>query len=669
VHTANDLGFFHLPVRAFYAECLARGDPFLWWPQQYTGVYLHGEGQGGFLHPLQWLGYRLLPLPAAFELELLRAPAFAFAGLALFLRARRLPAAASLLGALVFAFSSFSLLHFIHPNLVGVWSHVPWCLLAIERYLGAAQPAARALAGGALVLLTASQLLLGHPQGVWLALLVEAPYALWAARGRARPAELWPLAAAALLGCGVAAVQVLPTLDALARSARARESAAFAATPALAPADLAQLVAPYLFESRVAGGISWERAAWPGAVPLALAAWLWLRRRALGSGRGLAGFAAALTLLGLWLALGDAGGLYRALRALPGLDALRAPARHVALAQLGLALAAAVAFADLARVAQPLAWRRLWPLAVPPLAGAALLAAALALAPALGLELAASPARLAAGPLLLAAACALVAAAARGRAPALPALVALAALDLGAYGLWAAAREPRETLAAFAARQPATPPGLEARVLAGPPALALRGLRLAQGYLALPPARALALARGEDGERETARWRNALRVAEVGFAFGAALDPPLPRARLVTRARVAADANEALADIDVAGEALVAAPLALEAGAPGRARIARERPGEIRVETAAPGRQLLVLSESYHPGWRASAGGAPCEVLPVYGDFLGCVVEAGEREVVFRFEPPSFFAARWLSAASLAATALGALALARRRPA
>ena len=64
VYVNNDLGAFHLPIRAFYAERLDRGEPFDWMPQLFAGFYLTGEGQGGTYHPLHWLLYRFLPLPA-----------------------------------------------------------------------------------------------------------------------------------------------------------------------------------------------------------------------------------------------------------------------------------------------------------------------------------------------------------------------------------------------------------------------------------------------------------------------------------------------------------------------------------------------------------------------------------------------------------------------------
>ena len=71
VYVADDLGAFHLPLRAFYTEQLGAGRPFDWMPSLFCGFYLTGEGQVGGYHPLHLLLYRWLPLPTAFDLELL----------------------------------------------------------------------------------------------------------------------------------------------------------------------------------------------------------------------------------------------------------------------------------------------------------------------------------------------------------------------------------------------------------------------------------------------------------------------------------------------------------------------------------------------------------------------------------------------------------------------
>ena len=173
---ADDLGAFHLPLRAFYAEQLARGEPFDWMPQLYSGFYLTGEGQAGTYHPLHWLLYRFLPLPAAFAWEVLLAYPLMAAGMWLFLRRRLGRSDAALFGGLLFATCSFNLLHVVHPNAVAVVAHIPWLLWAIDVVLTDSRRRRVVLATTLIALLTGSQLLLGYPQYVWFSLLAEASY-------------------------------------------------------------------------------------------------------------------------------------------------------------------------------------------------------------------------------------------------------------------------------------------------------------------------------------------------------------------------------------------------------------------------------------------------------------------------------------------------------------
>ena len=156
----------------------------------------------------------------------------------------------------------------------------------------------------------------------------------------------------------------------------------------------------------------------------------------------------------------------------------------------------------------------------------------------------------------------------------------------------------------------------------------------------------------------------ALRVADVGWAYGAPVAGPLPRARLVTRALARQDVNRVIADIDVAHTALVSRPISLpslpsgRSESSGRAQITKDQPGNVSIRTWAPTRQLLILSESYHEGWQASVDGSRCEIVRVYGDFMGCVVAAGAHEVHFLFAPPSLRRAHWASGLALSLAVL-----------
>ena len=270
IYSRDDLGAFHLPVRAFYAQQLAQGEAFDWMPQIFSGFYLTGDGQAGTYHPLHLLLYRMLPLQAAMDWEWLISYPFMLAGTWLFLRRLVKCNSTAMFGSLVFTFSSFNLLHFIHPNAVAVVAHIPWLLWTIDIVLVDSLRVKVYCALTAMALLTGSQLLLGYPQYVWFSLLTEFAYTIYvlmrrryAPRGGCETGipcqkcvgchiSTWPdLILAKVVGLFLGGVQLVPTLDALLHSTRQSADTAFSATGSLHPMNLMQLVAPYLFcESR-----------------------------------------------------------------------------------------------------------------------------------------------------------------------------------------------------------------------------------------------------------------------------------------------------------------------------------------------------------------------------------------------------------------------------------
>jgi hypothetical protein len=83
----------------------------------------------------------------------------------------------------------------------------------------------------------------------------------------------------------------------------------------------------------------------------------------------------------------------------------------------------------------------------------------------------------------------------------------------------------------------------------------------------------------------------------------------------------------------------------------------RPRPGEVRVSAMGPG--LLVLTDSWYPGWRATVDGVEAEILRADATFRGVVVGEGSHDVVFRYRPA------WLPW-SAALSAIGLALLIRR---
>src|SRR5262249_40033784 len=139
-----------------------------------------------------------------------------------------------------------------------------------------------------------------------------------------------------------------------------------------------------------------------------------------------------------------------------------------------------------------------------------------------------------------------------------------------------------------------------------------------------------------------------------GTSLWAKVMDPMPRAWLVSRAVVTGNPQRDIGSIDVAVTALVASPVDIRIGPSGTVRIVADEPGHVRAATMAATPQLLILSESWHRGWQVRVGGEMRPVVRVFGDFLGCVVDAGRQEVEFTFRPWSFRIGAWISAASVA---------------
>jgi hypothetical protein len=84
---------------------------------------------------------------------------------------------------------------------------------------------------------------------------------------------------------------------------------------------------------------------------------------------------------------------------------------------------------------------------------------------------------------------------------------------------------------------------------------------------------------------------------------------------------------------------------------------ARIKSGTQRVEIdaflARPG--LLVLTDTYYPGWRAHDNGVEKRILPADLAFRAVVLDAGRRRVVMTYEPAGFRVGLWTSITALLA--------------
>ncbi len=141
--------------------------------------------------------------------------------------------------------------------------------------------------------------------------------------------------------------------------------------------------------------------------------------------------------------------------------------------------------------------------------------------------------------------------------------------------------------------------------------------------------------------------------------------PAVPRARVVHRLVEASDDDDAFRrtiapERDVAGTAVVASAEAPRVavpppGATETVRIVDDRPERVVVEATLAADGLLVLGDTFYPGWTATVDGAPAPIVRADYAFRGVALPAGRHEVRFRYAPLS-------ALGGLAAAAIGTLA-------
>ncbi len=422
-----DVFTYFYPYRAFLTESLRNGEFPLWNPYLFLGAPFFADSQAGALYPLNLL---LIGLPVPYQVSAAIVIHLVLGGLFAYLFARRslhLDRPAAFTASAVFALGGFLLAQAEHVNQLSVSAYLPLMLYLIDRARERVRASPRAergrpKAGGevrtateiasgaprprnddyqrtlapnqrplpavraafwpasALAGVIALCVLAGHAQSLYICAVAVAVYALWPllARERAPTGErprplahtgvaLAALAAAAVLGLLVAAVQVLPTLELSQLSLRGggmtyREAVSFSLRP--------RLLLTALFPQYRTGVFS-EYIAYVGIFGMALAIvgfWRWPHR-------GQARIFAVMAGAGLFLALGGFNPIYYVLyRVVPGFDLFRVPARWMLLYHTAAAMLAGMGIQALLRPDEAARGGARWK---PPIGTAIALAAAL----------------------------------------------------------------------------------------------------------------------------------------------------------------------------------------------------------------------------------------------------------------------------------------------------
>lgn len=138
----------------------------------------------------------------------------------------------------------------------------------------------------------------------------------------------------------------------------------------------------------------------------------------------------------------------------------------------------------------------------------------------------------------------------------------------------------------------------------------------------------------------------------------------LPRAFLVGRVLPVAGVEEALERLerlDKATVAVVEGALPLDEGVPqGEVRWLEHTSDTLRLQVTSDRQAWLVLSQTWHPDWRAWVDGVPVPYWRTDGALGGVPIPPGVHEVRLHFTSPAYHWGLWLSLASTLAALGGA---------
>ena len=333
----RDFSRFGYPLAFHHQESFWRGEIPLWNPLNNFGLPFLAQWNTLVLYPGS-LFYLLLPL--SWSLAVFCLLHQFLGGLGMYLLARRWTGSSlgAALAGMVFAFNGLTLNCLMWPNNIAALGWMPWVISCVERGWS---KGGRAICSGAVV--AAMQMLAGAPEIIlftWIILALLLAAQCVQNRVVARRVA-FRFALLAVLVAGLSSIQLLPFLDLLAHSQRDSSYAdSFWAMP---PTGWANFIVPLCHFSPSARGVffqpdqMWTTSYYLGVATLVLAVYA---ARQIGALR--VRLLAALAFVGVILALGENGYLYKWLRpVVPVLGFVRFPIKFVALTVFCVPLLAA----------------------------------------------------------------------------------------------------------------------------------------------------------------------------------------------------------------------------------------------------------------------------------------------------------------------------------------
>ncbi len=271
---------WHFSFATKYAlwESLHEGKLPLWSDKIGDGFPLFAEGQIGTFFLPNLILFTFVGDPVlAYNLSLVVTVLILAWGTYAWLRLLKLSPVPSIFGSLTFTLSGIVILQLPHITLLQGFSILPWFMALTQKIFE--KPTRRVIGIAAFVL--SQQILAGFPQATFLTLLLAGSFALWRVMNTRGAGRLLSFACAVLLGFGLSAIQLIPSYEFLQQTTLPKglppEIASYFSFPLkhlasfLNPFALGDpAIGSYPHFAQMNGSIFWENTGYVGLLPLIL---------------------------------------------------------------------------------------------------------------------------------------------------------------------------------------------------------------------------------------------------------------------------------------------------------------------------------------------------------------------------------------------------------------
>ncbi len=364
--SSSDLTEINLPFKYVLKQSLAEGR-IPWWVDGISSGYpLAAESQIGFFYPLNLIFFGSLPLVAAFNWILIFHIFWAALGFYLYMRLLGVGKWGALFTAMAVSLGTAFTFRLKYLNLITALSWLPWALLLAEKFRQKRNFVYAALAG----VVFALQILAGHGQMAFVTIVFLAIYLFFSVLfsvGRKWPGLFFVFlffAVAGIISLGLSAVQILPARELVEYSWRAGGMSFLDATvSSFHPRNILNLFWPFFWGNPAKGtfiyqpmeiiewwGIFWETAVYSGLLTIFLSAavwWMILRKKKENAPifpyLKIIYIFAGVGLVGVLLALGKFVIFYQWLfEFVPGFAYFRVPSRFIVFLAIAVAVWAGI---------------------------------------------------------------------------------------------------------------------------------------------------------------------------------------------------------------------------------------------------------------------------------------------------------------------------------------